>query len=145
VADGSEVAVTVVQEKNAFEHIMAELTSVRSIDILIQRPNPGDHLKTEETRMAARLERQDAKEMRIRLEAAAGRSLKPDDETTGLAHVATRNGQVDVVGKDANGVTTNRSSVDSPLISPVKFEEVAHPLVSLAMVALSVVKKYLPK
>ncbi|ARR16624.1 DUF4747 domain-containing protein [Xanthomonas citri pv. citri] len=115
------VEVTVEPDKDSLNKIL-RMKSLTRLEITLLRPNPDD-LQEAEKRLLARLTGQNAKKLKLTLQADSGEVLKPDEDTVTIAEVARSNGQVVAKGKDALGNTIERSTREHPWIGTAQFEE----------------------
>ena len=110
----SQVEVTALPDVETLEVLFA-LHKLERITIDLKRPNADDGA-SEEARWLKRLEDQNIRRQETSLVASPGETIKPDRETRSLAEVASRNGSVSVVGKDAEGLRVVESTVAKPLV-----------------------------
>lgn len=54
--------------------------------------------------------------------AVQGESIKPDDDTRSLARAASRNGKVEVRGRDGTGKKVFKSTAQHPMVEAVPFD-----------------------
>lgn len=111
------VEVTPVPDEDILERMLA-LHTLEKLSIELKRPNSDDGL-SEEQRWQKRLERQKAKRMKVELVAERSESIKPDEETRGLARAAAHNGKVSVIGRTEDGMKVEESTEKHPRIDPV--------------------------
>jgi hypothetical protein len=110
----TQVEVTALPDVSSLE-VMLSLHKLERMIIDLKRPN-ADDAASDEARLLKKLENQGIRHQQMQLVAAAGESIKPDQETQTLAAVAARNGSVSVVGKDAGGLRVEESTVAKPMI-----------------------------
>lgn len=110
------VEVTALPDSETLERMLS-LPTLEKLTIELKRPNADDGA-ADEVRWLKRLEKQNARKMSVELVAEKDDSIKPDDETRGLAAVAARNGNVSVIGRDAGGQRVDESTEEKPLIEP---------------------------
>lgn len=108
-----DVEVTAIPDKESLDN-MFKLHKLDRITIDLKRPNADDAAK-EEAHWLRRLEKQGVRRIKTEMVAARGETIKPDAETRALAHVAARNGNVFVIGHDANGVRVEESTAAKPM------------------------------
>jgi hypothetical protein len=131
-----EVEVTALPDKETLDQLMS-LPTLEKITIELKRPN-GDDAGSDEVKWLKRLEKQSIRMQTTELVAVKGESIKPDDETRALADVASRNGNVSVVGRDATGMRVEESTKERPLvISALVNSEMETSMDVLLQVALS--------
>lgn len=109
-----QVEVTAIPDSLALEKMWA-IPTLNKIVIELKRPNADDG-ESDEVRLLKRLEKQKAKRMTTELVAVLNQSIVPDAETRTLARVASRNGSVSVVGRDAQGMQVKESTDMRPLV-----------------------------
>lgn len=116
VEDGEfpKVEVTALPDADTLE-TMLSLSKLEKITIDLKRPNADDG-DLEERRLLKKLERQNAQRQIIELVAVSGQSIHPDADTRTLASVASRNGNVSVVGRDEGGRRVEESTQEKPLV-----------------------------
>lgn len=115
-----QVDVTVIPEKTALKNMFA-LHQLNRIVMQFKRPNPDDAADIA-GRIMQRMEAQKVRTINEELIASRGQSIKPDSQTQAEAHVAARNGYVEVHGKDAEGVPVHESTVNKPLRVPMRVD-----------------------
>ena len=108
------VEVTAIPDVETLDKMMS-LAMLEKITIELKRPNADDAAE-DEARWLKRLEKQKIRKQTTQLVAARGESIKPDDETRALAAVASRNGNVSVIGRDADGTKVEESTNARPLV-----------------------------
>lgn len=113
--------VTAFPAANAL-HELLSLPSLEKLFIDIKRPNSDDG-RDEEARVLKKLERQNAKRLKLELVSEANQSLEPDSETKELADVASRNGAVRVIGRDSGGEKVDSSTLERPFVQPALVDE----------------------
>jgi hypothetical protein len=109
-----KVEVTALPDADTLE-TMLSLSKLEKITIDLKRPNADDG-NLEERRFLKKLEKQNAQRQIIELVAVSGLSIQPDAETRALASVASRNGNVSVVGRDEGGRRVEESTQEKPLV-----------------------------
>ena len=110
----TQVEVTALPDIDTLEKMLS-LSILQRMTIDLKRPNADDGAG-EETRWLKKLEDQGIRRQETTLIASAGESIKPDEETRALAQVAARNGSVSVVGKDADGIRVEESTIAKPMV-----------------------------
>lgn len=108
------VEVTAFPDKEALD-TMLSLPRLEKLTIILKRPNPDD-LGGEIEKWMKKLEKQKARSAFTELVAVKGESLQPDSETRKFAEVAAVNGQVSVIGRDAQGLKFEDSTVARPWV-----------------------------
>jgi Domain of unknown function (DUF4747) len=116
-----EAYVNTVADKDRLEHIVS-IPQLRSLLITVMRPNPDTPDDDLDTELEERMRKLKARRYQERLDATAGQSLEPDEEAMTLARVATRNGEVEAIGRNQDGVTEIRSTKDHPMIEAERFD-----------------------
>lgn len=128
------VELTVVPDTEALQKIFA-MPVLQKLVIEVKPPNPDDN-DVAFTRIMEELDNQNAQKMRIEYTAQSGESLSPGAETTLLAEVAASNGYVYAKGKNSEGLTIERKTVDHPRLHHVAYDPaVQTPYQVLAQVA----------
>lgn len=108
-----EITVTVIPSNEALDRIYA-IARLRWLEIFVRRPNPDD-LTADANRILDRLVAQGAKSQTLQLEKKARvKTLTPDEETKGLAEIASTNGRVAGSGKTEDGKPVYESTEDHP-------------------------------
>ena len=122
-ADGTfpTINVTAIPEANSLEDIFA-IAHLETLVIDLVRPNPDDG-EDDEARFLKKLERQNSRRIRTTLLHESGKSLKPDSDTKSLAKVASANGKVVGIGKDAAGDKVEESTSDRPALHRDRVDE----------------------
>jgi len=110
------VEVTAVPDHETLDQMLS-LRKVEKLTIELKRPNADDAAK-EEARWLKQLEKQKARKMTVELVAEKGDSVVPDEETRSLATVASKNGNVSVVGRNELGTRVEESTKAKPLMKP---------------------------
>lgn len=110
----TQVEVTALPDMETLE-TMLSLHKLERMTIDLKRPNADDGA-SEEARLLKKLEDQGIRLHATLLVAGAGESIRPDAETRTLAEVASRNGSVSVVGKDAAGLRVVESTISKPML-----------------------------
>lgn len=110
----TQVEVTALPDNDTLENMLS-LYKLERMTIDLKRPNADDGA-SEEARLLKRLEDQGVRRQETSMVASAGESIKPDKETRAMAEVAARNGSVSVVGKDADGLRVDESTVSRPMV-----------------------------
>jgi len=114
VEDGfPKVEVTPFPDQEALD-TMLSLPQLDFIRISLTRPNPDDAEELD-ARFLKRLEDQGIERWNQELRATAGQTIRPDAETSGVISVASRNGFVEVEGRDGEGNRYSESTVAKPL------------------------------
>lgn len=111
------VEVTPLPEAGALEKMLAVHT-LEKLSIELKRPN-SDGGENEQARWQKKLERQNAKRLKVELAAVHAESIKPDEETRSLAEAASRNGKVQIEGRDSVGSKVVESTEEHPLVERV--------------------------
>lgn len=111
-----EVEVTALPDADTLDEMLS-LPTLEKITIELKRPN-ADDAAGEEAKWLRKLERQKAQKQITQLIAIPGDSIAPDNETRSLASVASRNGNVTVIGRDAAGMRVEESTREKPLVIP---------------------------
>lgn len=128
--NGPQIEVTALPDKSA----LREMLKIYQLDRLIlqfKRPNPDDAADIA-GRIMKRLEQQNVARLHEELVATKGESIKPDAQTIAEAGVAARNGRVEVIGKDEEGLNVRESTDERPLRTVLKVDsDVETPLVAL--------------
>lgn len=117
LTDFPEIEVTVIPDTDSLES-MLQLYKLEKLTIYLKRPNPDD-LGGEEPDWLRKLERQNARSLQTELISEREESIHPDEDSNSLARVASRNGKVVVKGKNAAGVSVEKSTEDIPLVETV--------------------------
>lgn len=110
------IEVTAIPDRDTLDE-MFSLSKLEKIVIELKRPN-ADDAAGEEAKWLKKLAKQNARKITTELVAVAGESILPDQETRALAAVAARNGNVSVIGRDANGKKVDESTKSRPLMIP---------------------------
>lgn len=114
-----EVLLDIVADRSALEQIF-ELKQLKTLRIEVKKPNP-DYFELDRD-IEDRLGLMNGRKLAVEFEAEVGRSLVPDDQTRALATVALRNGVVEATGRNENGDSVSRSTIDTPLQETVRYD-----------------------
>lgn len=114
------VEVTPVPDEDVLERMLA-LHRLEKLSIELKRPNSDDGLN-EEQRWQRKLEKQKARRMKLELVADGSESIKPDEETRGMAQAAAHNGKVTVIGRTKDGTKVEESTEKHPRVEPVTID-----------------------
>lgn len=109
-----KIEVTALPDAETLDEMLS-LPTLERITIELKRPN-ADDAAGEEAKWLKKLEKQNAQKQVTQLVANAGESIKPDSETKSLANVASRNGNVSVIGRDTAGKRVEESTRERPLV-----------------------------
>lgn len=109
-----EIEVTALPDAATLDQMLS-MSTLEKITIELKRPNADDASK-DEAKWLKRLERQGIRKQTTELVAAKGSFITPDTETQTLAAVASRNGNVSIVGRDAAGLRVEESTHERPLV-----------------------------
>jgi hypothetical protein len=111
-----DVAVTVVPERDALSDIFKR--KIKSIEIDLKIPNPGDGNAQEEKDFAERMKKLEAQQKTSLYKAASGKTIKPDKAMKVEARMAVKNGQVKakVIKDGAPRQVEEISTKDMPLV-----------------------------
>ena len=122
--------VTVLPSNTALERVLS-LNIVKKLEIFIKAPNPDDFAELE-SRMLRRMDEINVSTI-TEVYRYDGQSIDPDEEIMNDAKVAANNGYVSSEGKDEQGKSVKRSTVDIPLrdIVPVEAGRPEAPRVAL--------------
>ncbi len=115
------IEVTPIADRENLE-AMLSLASVDRVTIELKRPN-ADDAGSEQERWMKKLEKMNVQKQTTELVATKGSSIKPDKETRALAQVAADNGNVTVVGRDADGSRIEESTSNRPWVVAAKVDE----------------------
>lgn len=118
--DYPTVEVTPVPDEDVLDRMLA-LHRLERLFIELKRPNSDDGL-TEEQRWQRKLEKQKARRMKMELVADGSQSIKPDEETRGMARAAAHNGKVTVIGRTKDGLKVEESTEQHPRVQPVTID-----------------------
>lgn len=112
-----KVHITPVQDRATLDRVFA-LPELKTLNITVTRPNPGDDDPQTLVRVfASQLEEQNATEIELNAKAARGQSLKPTEAVRAVAELAVSgNGRVLAKGKSSEGRTLKIDTADSPLL-----------------------------
>lgn len=108
----SIASVDIISDHEKFEQLF-EFRQLKRMQIFIKLPNPDTPRGIEEE-VEARLRGQNGKSLKMQYEHEDEKSFTPDEKTKQFAQVAMRNGQVDTIGEDENGLTVTKSSASHP-------------------------------
>lgn len=111
--------VTVIPSHSALDKVLS-LSVVKKLEIFIKAPNPDD-LADIESNMLDRMEAINVSEIKDTYK-YDGDSIEPDEDIMNDARVAMNNGYVRTEGKNEQGKTEKRSTVDVPLMDPILVE-----------------------
>lgn len=122
VADGKfpPVEVTSIPDKDVLSKMLA-IPTLEKLFIELKRPNTDGGV-SEERDWQDTMARQNAKRLQVELTAASSESIKPDDDTRSLARAASRNGKVEVRGRDRAGKKVFKSTAQHPMVEAVPFD-----------------------
>jgi hypothetical protein len=115
------INVSIVQQRQGIDEIFS-LPHLRKLRIEIARPNPPDDFGDYEKEIEERLREQNVSKQNIDLEANAGQSIKPSEETKKLAHLALSHGRVIGQGKNKDNASVTVTSEDHPKISLHRYD-----------------------
>lgn len=113
------VEVTILPSNTALEKVLS-LNIVKKLEIFIKAPNPDDFAALE-SKMLRRMEEINVSTI-TETYRYDGDSIMPDEEILNDAKVALNNGHVKTEGKDENGKSVKRSTVNIPLRDVVKLD-----------------------
>lgn len=116
---GQSFAATIVPEEDAIERVLG-LARLDRVDILLKRPNPGDHDDGDAEEVLRELDEQNMKQAEyvfVRQPGTDGIRLNARNEAR--AEVAATNGYVKSSGVDENGDRDRRSTKEYPKIVPL--------------------------
>lgn len=116
-----DIEVDIVSDEAAIKTLF-KIHKLQRVDIWINRPNPDGVDEDLEKEIHDRLQRRNAKSENYELVAAPGKSIKADEALMEYAKVASRNGQVSVIGKDQDGNPDRRSSSSFPQTLFVQYD-----------------------
>lgn len=108
-----QVEVTVLPEHDTVNELFSN--RLDRIKIVLKRPNADDGADDEE-RFMKRLDRQNIRKIRTEMFSSDRDGIVPDDETRAMAEVAAKNGEVEIVGRDATGKRIRESTIDRPMV-----------------------------
>ncbi|MGK7871462.1 DUF4747 family protein [Falsiroseomonas sp. E2-1-a20] len=114
------VAVSMVADRDQLEAIIG-IPDLKRLRIYVKRPNPDD-LGDYDTFWENKLVRQGANSIDVVYEAEGKESIRPDEETRQFAELATRNGEIEAVGIDADGNRVERSTREHPTLEPLRYD-----------------------
>lgn len=114
------IAVSMVADKDQLDAIIG-IPHLKKLRIYVKRPNPDD-LSGYDAFWEDKLVRQGATSIEVSYEAEGNESIRPDEETRQLAEVATRNGEIDASGFDAQGNRIKRSTSEHPTLEPLRYD-----------------------
>lgn len=106
------IDVTVIPSREKLSMALS-ISRMDKLTMLIKRPNPDNH-KNAERRVLQRLNSQNVAKYRHELVSIPGTSITPDPDTKTLAHVAARNGLVEVKGRDQTDHPVEYTTEDHP-------------------------------
>jgi hypothetical protein len=115
-----EIKVRVEPEQDSLEKIFGML-ELRRLDIEFSPPNPDD-FDDYEQEVKKRLTSQNARKMHVTLVAEEGKSLEPDEGTRALSEIAQSNGNVTGRGKVGDGLVTDVSTKQHPLLANESYD-----------------------
>lgn len=106
------VDVSIVTDKKDIDRLL-DIESLRSLTIVIERPNPTEP-EDDETVYERMRRRNISRERHEYKKAPNEASIQPDDELRALAHIAAENGKVEVKGRDRMNRPIDASSDEFP-------------------------------
>jgi len=112
-----QVEITPLPDSGILERMLS-VPTLEKLKIELKRPN-SDGGEDEQARWQKKLERQKAKRLKMELTASHAESIEPDEETRSLAKAASRNGRVEIEGRDSNGSKVVESTEEHPLVERV--------------------------
>lgn len=113
---GQTYETTVIPEDDALSMVLG-LTRIDKIRMVIQRPNPGDHLDTDAAEVLREMEEQNInKDERIFTRQSGADSINLSEANHTRAAVASTDGFVESYGRDEGGLTEKRSTKEYPKI-----------------------------
>lgn len=115
------VEVTAIPEHDAVEALLS-LPRLSRLQIELKPPNADDADELERE-VLEWMEAQNARRLDQALVAKKNATLVPDEKTQALARVASRNGNVTVVAREADGTTYVESTSDRPMLRPARVDE----------------------
>lgn len=107
------VEVTPIPDHEELEAILAA-KSIEKIKIDLRRPNADDD-EDVEIKWQKKLEKLNAKQIRLEINSVDGESIVPDKETKEMARIAASNGNVSIYSRDASGLLHHESTQAKPL------------------------------
>jgi hypothetical protein len=108
------IDVTVIPAKEELEKALA-IFQLEKLEMTVTRPNPDNHQKAEQ-RVLRRLNAQNIAKYQHQMSSIPGQSIKPDKDTTTLAKIAAKNGNVTAKGKDQQNHPVNFQTEDHPWV-----------------------------
>lgn len=115
-----EIEVTVEPSREQLKRIFA-LPRMKALTMEIMPPNPDD-LDEAEDEVMERMNSERAQKMTISLATRHPKGLVPDEQHKTLARIAQSNGKVVAKGETDKGAVVTLSTLDHPLIEPVKYD-----------------------
>jgi hypothetical protein len=138
-----EVNVTVIPSQESLEQIL-RMPRIGRLNIVIRRPNADDQDDIEK-RVLKKMAEQHVIRIDSQYVAGRGDTVKPDQSTLDLAHVASKNGVVVAHGQDADGNSTKESTSDHPMLDTAYYNEktktARQALVDLSRDMMQVIKR----
>jgi len=117
--EGQTFEVTIVPEEDAIERVLG-LSRLDRVDILLKRPNVGDHDSGDADEVLRELYEQNIKEAAYRFSRQPGTDgIHLNEENETRAEVAAENGYVKSSGLDEDGEKDQRSTKEYPKIVPL--------------------------
>lgn len=110
---------SIVSIAGSFDSII-EGIELKTVEIIIQRPNPDDHGELEQ-RIRDRLASTNTRQYSEKFIAQPGEAIEPDQEMVALAEISETNGETKISGRNAVGASESRSTENYPEIISHKF------------------------
>jgi hypothetical protein len=107
------IEVTPIPDQDKLETILAN-KSIEKIKIDLRRPNPDDD-EDIQIKWQKKLEKLNAKQIRVEINSVEGEWLVPDEDTKEMARIAANNGNVSVYARDEHGLPYQESTQEKPL------------------------------
>ncbi len=108
------IEVTPLPEEDSLEEMLS-LKHLEKIVIELKRPNADDGGDLEK-KLQKKMEKMNIRKMQTTYTTDTGATISPDEETKEFAKIASKNGNVSIVGRNAEGLPVRESTQAKPMI-----------------------------